>query len=263
MPQSAVVCNKVCLYPYILQLNYDVYGETTMLNNFRFVDLTHTLDEHIPTWPGSVRFQRELRVDYPQGYLLYNYLQTAGIGTHMDAPAHFVRGGRGIADIPLTELIASGCVLDVRTQVQKNADYKINADDIAQWEKQYGLITQGALVLACTGWSQRWPDEARYRNADDKNIMRFPGFGADAATLLVERGIVGVGIDTLSLDNGSSTDYAAHHIFLGNDLYQLENLTALEQLPATGACLFALPIKIKDGPEAAARVIALVPNSKS
>ncbi len=224
----------------------------------RFIDLTHTIEEDIPTWPGSQRFTRTLHCDYPQGCRIYNFLQAEGTGTHIDAPAHFIEGGKSIAEFSLEELIAPACVINIVEQVQENPDYALSVEDIILWEEQYGAIDEGDIVLIHTGWSRHWPDEQRYRNSDAEGVLHFPGFSKHAAEFLVDRHIAGVGLDTLSIDPGVSTDFAAHHVLLGNGKFQIENLVHLDQLPPRGATVFALPLKIAAGPEASARVIALV-----
>ena len=89
--------------------------------------------------------------------------------------------------------------------------------------------------------------------------MHFPGFSKEAAELLIERDVAGIGIDTFSPDPGISTDLSVHHSMLQHNKYLIENLTNLDQLPSAGAFICALPIKITAGPEASARVIAFVP----
>jgi kynurenine formamidase len=88
---------------------------------------------------------------------------------------------------------------------------------------------------------------ADYVNADAGGVMHFPGYGADAARLLVERGVVGIGIDTLSLDHGPSQNFAPHKIMLAVGKYQIENMANLDALPARG------------GSQAQARVPAPLP----
>ena len=75
----------------------------------------------------------------------------------------------------------------------------------------HGDIPAGAVVLARTGWSQRWTSRAQYRNEDKRGVMHFPGFSEDAAKFLVEgRAAMALGIDTLSVDAGSSKTLAVH-----------------------------------------------------
>ena len=186
-----------------------------------------------------------------------NYHLAAGTGTHLDAPSHCAQQGKSVADFRLEELIGVGCVINVSVAVHQNPDYQITMNDIMQWEKDHGQIPRKAIILAYTGWSQYWKEPHRYCNADENGILHFPGFGKEAAELLVKRGIIGVGIDTLSLDPGTSQTYPAHHIFLNHGLFQLENVANIQALPAVGSTIFVLPLKIEQGPEAPARVFAI------
>ena len=90
--------------------------------------------------------------------------------------------------------------------------------------------------------------------------MKFPGYGEDAARFLVEqRQVAMLGIDTASIDYGPSTDFLAHRVGAAANVANLENLTALDQLPPTGATVIALPMKIAGGSGGPVRVIALLP----
>lgn len=228
-------------------------------NKTRIIDLTHSIQENIPLWPGAALFSQEICQTYAPGkFRVHNYHLAAGTGTHMDAPFHCEEHGKSVADFNLDELIGVGCILDISIHVNKNPDYVITAQDIQDWESEYGQIPERAIVIANTGWSQYWEQPPRYTNIDENGILHFPGFGETAAELLVQRGILGVGIDTLSLDPGISQTYPAHHIFLSHHLFQLENVANTHLLPATGAIIFALPLKIRHGPEAPARVFAIL-----
>ena len=88
--------------------------------------------------------------------------------------------------------------------------------------------------------------------------MHFPGFSVDAAKLLIDRQVSGLGCDTMSVDYGASTDFAVHHLALGSGLYHLENLADLSVLPETGAFLIAAPIKLEGGSGGPVRVFALL-----
>lgn len=114
-------------------------------------------------------------------------------------------------------------------------------------------------MLLRTGWSSRWPDAQRYRNQDSRGIMHFPGFSVEAAKLLIERKVTGLGCDTMSIDSGASEDFAVHHLALGSGLYHLENLADLSALPETGAFLVVAPIKLEGGSGGPVRVFALLP----
>ena len=109
-----------------------------------------------------------------------------------------------------------------------------------------------------TGWTSRWPDVSRYRNQDANGTMHFPGFSVDAAKRLLERKISGLGCDTLSIDPGNSKDFPVHRLVLGAEVFQLENLADLKDLPEAGAFLIAAPIKLEGGSGGPVRVFGLV-----
>ena len=136
------------------------------MRNYAFIDLTHELHETIPVWPGATRFSRELQSDHSDLCRVYDYHQAEGIGTHVDAPLHWIPGGRSITDFKLEELIRSACVLNVMEQANLDPDHQITPQELLQWEEQHGEIPKQAIVLACTGWSERWHDEVQYRIAD-------------------------------------------------------------------------------------------------
>jgi kynurenine formamidase len=177
----------------------------------------------------------------------------------MDAPAHFAQGKRTIDAIPLGELVVPAVVIDARDRVSADPDFQLGADDVRAWEAQHGEVPAGSLVILNTGWHLRFADPGQYVNADDVKTMHFPGFGTDSAALLIERGVVGIGIDTLSLDHGPSKDFATHNLMLGADKYMLENLANLDALPATGAWVIVGVLPVADGTQAQARVLAILP----
>ena len=84
----------------------------------------------------------------------------------------------------------------------------------------------------------------------------------DAARWLAEsRRAKAVGLDTASIDYGQSTKYESHRVLFERDIPAFENLTNLERLPATGAFVVALPMKIKGGSGAPLRAVAFVPGT--
>src|SRR5262249_55199223 len=133
-------------------------------------------------------------------------------------------------------------------------------EKIAEWEKHNGLIPAGAIVLLRTGWGSRVPDVQKYRNSDSNGVMHFPGYSLDAANLLLERKIHGLGTDTLSIDPGNSKDFPVHVRVLGSEHWQLENLANLGDLPEKGAMLVVAPLKLEGGSGAPARVFAILPS---
>src|SRR5690606_12170214 len=109
--------------------------------------------------------------------------------------------------IPVEELVAPLVVIDVRSKTEHAPDYAIGGNDIVDWEAINGPVPVGSVVVFHTGWHEKFGDPAAYVNQDAEGVMHFPGLSAEAAALLVDRDVLGVGIDTLSIDPGASTTF--------------------------------------------------------
>ena len=227
----------------------------------RVVDMTYAINDKLPAWPGDDRTFEGKTVATPEkdGYFARSFWTLEHYGTHLDAPAHFPGGKQYLDQIPVAHFFGPAVVLDVRDEVSKDSDYRLRVMRVEKWEALHGRIPSGAIVLLRTGWSSRWPDQARYRNMDAGGVMRFPGYSVEAAKLLIERGAVGLGIDTLSIDYGPSKEFEVHRTDLPAGLYNLENLANLDQLPDSGAFLITAPIKLEGGSGGPVRVFALLP----
>jgi kynurenine formamidase len=226
----------------------------------RLADLSHAVTSGIPLFPGALPFARTPVATFEEaGYASYHIEMGEHAGTHVDAPLHFVPAGDPVDALDPRRLYAPAVVVDVSSKVPASGDYVVSRADLDTWEKAHGPVPCGALVILRTGWESRWKEPGRYLNLDARKIPRFPGLGEDAARRIVARGAVGVGIDTLSLDPGSSTGFPAHRVLLGAGLYGIENLAGLSALPPTGATVLIAPLKLAGGTGAPARVLALLP----
>ncbi len=231
------------------------------------VDLSHPFDSATIYWPTAQRFDLEVVERGPSTsgywYEANQFCAAEHGGTHIDAPCHFAQGRNTIDQIPLEQLIGPAAVIDVRAACAKDADYLVQVDDIRRHEERYGRLPDGAIVLFWTGWGERWPDARRYLGDDrpgETSNLHFPGISSEAATFLAEeRRVDAVGLDTASLDHGPSTDFVAHQILNGANIPGLENVAHLERLPARGATVYAIPIKIGGGSGAPARIFATLP----
>jgi len=227
-------------------------------------DLTHPFDETTIYWPTSQSFHLD-RVFHgltEKGYWYEsnNYSGSEHGGTHLDAPAHFAKGGWHVDDIQLENLIAPGVVVDVSDRAKTNADYLIQVEDFLQWEKSHGRIPAGNIVLVRTGWEEFWPDKKKYLGTDkagDVQNLHFPGFSKEAARFLAEeRKVAAVGLDTPSLDRGQSKEFLAHQVFGEANVPGFENVCRLGTLPPKGFLVMALPMKIGKGSGAPLRIVA-------
>jgi kynurenine formamidase len=143
----------------------------------------------------------------------------------------------------------------------------VSLDDIRRAEEAQGPIPADAIVLLRSGFSRRWPDATRYLGTTERGDgavrqLHFPGLHPDAARWLVaNRTIKAIGIDTASIDYGQSMLFESHRVLYERNIPAFENLTALEQLPARGAYIVALPMKIGGGSGAPLRAVAIVPSA--
>jgi kynurenine formamidase len=229
----------------------------------RIIDLTYALNDKLVPWPGDAKaFEAKINATVEKdGYFTRSFWMLEHYGTHLDAPAHFPPGQTTVDRIPVERLFGPAVIIDIRGDADRDPDYQLSVKRVEAWETKHGKIPAGAVVVLRTGWASRWPDVARYRNQDANGKMHFPGFSLDAARLLLDRKVSGLGCDTLSIDLGNSPDFPVHHLVLGAGVYQLENLADLKDLPEYGAFLIAAPIKLEGGSGGAVRVFALLPES--
>lgn len=243
-------------------------GQDVDLSRYRLVDLSHAYGPSTLYWPTSATkfvLTRDANGPTPGGWFYAsNTLSTPEHGgTHLDAPRHFSEKGRTTDQVPLEQLVAPAVVIDVTKEAAANRDYRLTREAVLAFEKANGPIARGSAVLLRTGWSRHWPNAKAYLGDDtpgDASKLSFPSYGVEAAKLLVEeRGAVALGIDTASIDYGRSTDFQVHRVVAARNVPGFENLTNLDQLPARGAVVIALPMKIEGGSGGPLRAIALVP----
>lgn len=224
------------------------------LQNFEWVDLSHTLEEDIPAWPTHARFGRALYESYELGDAACHYglMMSEHTGTHMDAPLHFIAAGDahyGIDEVPLERLAGRAATIEATDLAPRET---LTVDHIRDWEKKYGSIEQKDRVLVRFGWDERWatgPEGRRF-------LEDWPGLGQDAAEYLVEKEVSLVGCDTLAIDASGDEKFPAHYTLLGSEVYIIENLKNLDLLPPF--CTFmAFPLKIRGGSGSPVRALAL------
>ena len=234
----------------------------------RYVDLSHDLSSQAIFWPTGETFRLDTAADgvTEKGYYYAsnNYSGNEHGGTHIDAPVHFAQGRWTVDQIPLDRLIGNAVVLDVSAASAANPDYQVSVADFTAWEQAHGQLEPDLIVLIRTDFSRRWPDAATYMGTNERGAaavakLHFPGLHPDAATWLAEtRKVKAVGLDTASIDFGQSTLFESHRILYARNIPAFENLTALDQLPARGATVYALPMKIKGGSGSPLRAVAVI-----
>ncbi len=254
----------------ITVLSFQSEAQIIDLSKTDIIDLSHTYDENTLYWPNSpTSFDHKTLAYGPTDagyfYSAYTFATPEHGGTHIDAPIHFHKDGDTVEQLKVEKLILPAIVIDVSAAANKDRDYRLQVSDIEKFEERHGKIPENSAILLRTKWDRFWPDAKSYLGDDTPGKttdLHFPSFGAEATRFLVnERGAAMIGIDTASIDYGPSQDFIVHQIVAEKNIPDLENLTGLDKLPATGATIIALPMKIAKGSGAPVRVIAMVPKN--
>lgn len=190
------------------------------------------------------------------------------VGTHFDAPCHWVTGkGKAcVDDLAARDFVGPAAVIDVTAEAEKNADFVATRQTILDWENRHGRIPARAWVILRTGWGSRASDAKKYFNAGPDGAPHYPGFGKESAEFLTkERDILGVGTEAIGTDAavGATADppFPNHAIMHGAGRFGLTQLANVDKLPATGAIVVAAPLKLQDGSGSPVRVVAIAPSA--
>src|SRR5690625_2577611 len=119
------------------------------------VDLTHILEEGIPAWPTHAKYRHTIVETYKKGddACHYELIMSEHSGTHIDAPLHFIDGGKSIADMPLTHFSGRAATIQATSLGPKELFTK---EHIVQWEQMNGPILKNDFVFVHFGWGKYW-----------------------------------------------------------------------------------------------------------
>ena len=212
----------------------------------KVIDLTLTISEQIPTFPGSPQPNfinwETLEKD---GYNLELLFLSSHTGTHIDAPYHFLKKGQKIHQIVTRRLVTEAILIKIR----KGANQSITKTDIQKFEKKYGKIDDGSTVIFHTGWQKNLKKESYF--------LKNPGLAVSAAKYLASKKINLVGIDSPSIDLGKDSKFSVHHILAKSGILIVENLANLEKINSEMFHLIVAPLKLKNATGSPVRAMAL------
>jgi len=239
----------------------------------RILDLTNPLSATTPTlrlpepFANLIDFSLEEVSAYnePGPFWKHHNIHTGEhIGTHIDAPVHWISGreGHDVSQIPPARLIGPAVVIDLVHEVEQNPDFLLDVEHLLAWEAEHGRLPENGWLLYRTGWDRFSDSQEAFLNADETG-SHTPGITAEAAKwLATEREISGFGVETVGIDAGRGAEldppFPAHYHLLGNDVYGITSLQNLAQLPTTGAVLVVAPLPIVGGTGSPTRVFAFV-----
>lgn len=217
-------------------MSYPLWEQLEQLKSSKWVDLTHTFDETIPCFSEFERAKVSTLFNVADdGFYVQNWNIVSQYGTHIDAPIHFVENTRYLHELDLKELALPLVVLDFSQEVAEHADFILTRTHVEQFE-----------------------------NKDSNGDLHLPGWGLDALKyLLEERQVKAIGHETFdtdaSIDVAKNGDIVGERYVLGQDTFQVELLTNLDQLPTRGAIIYTISPKPKDAPGFPVRAFAITP----
>ena len=227
----------------------------------RVVHLSHVISPAMPQWPGDPPLEFDTVADRAlNGYYVRRVAIGEHSGTHLNAAASFCAGGLSVDRYAADSLVVPAVVLDVCAAAVADPDYAATGDDLTAWEDLHGMVPDGCVVLLHTGWASRWNDPAAFLNRDTDGVMHFPGFAPTLAdTLLEQRHVAGIGIDTHGVDGGRDDRFRVNTRVLARSALVLENLANLDCLPPSGATIAIGILRLHDGSGSPAAILAFVP----
>ena len=213
----------------------------------KVIDLTLTVSEKIPTFPGSPKPHFiEWETIPKNGYNLELLFLSTHTGTHIDAPFHFVKNGKKIHEIKPERLVNEAILI----RIGKNSNRSISKTDIQNFEQKNGRIENGSTVIFHTGWQKNLNKEFYFT----KN----PGLSVSAAKYLVSKKINMVGIDSPSIDLGTDSKFSVHHVLAKNNILIVENLANLGMIKSNNFHLITSPLKLKNATGSPIRAFGFV-----
>jgi len=210
------------------------------------IDLTLTISQSIPTFPGSPKTQfipwSTLKED---GYNLELLFLSSHTGTHLDAPYHFVKNGAKIHQIPLDRLLGNAILI----KIKKGKNQTISKNDLVLFERKNGNIPNHSSIIFHTEWQKNLNSDFYFINN--------PGLSESAATYLVSKKINLVGIDSPNIDLGKDKTFSVHKILAKNNILIVENLSNLNKIYSKRFNFVILPLKLKNATGSPVRAIAI------
>ncbi len=211
----------------------------------KIIDLSAPLNESIHCYPTDPPFNRTWHLSFSDcGANVSKLEMGAHTGTHVDAPLHFIDGGKPITALPLDLFLGEALVIGC---------HKESGELITPSDLDGKSIGKDDIVLFRTGWEKR-------ANTNSFFVGEWPAFHPESIKQLIELGVKAIGGDIPSADNPSALQAGAtsHRLALEANLPIFEGLINLEQLVGRRFFFIALPLRL-DGAEASpVRAIAVL-----
>ncbi|MCQ2551163.1 MAG: cyclase family protein [Clostridia bacterium] len=227
---------------------YKLWNELEELKTKKWVSLSHLMDNDSPYWggipEGAVKLGETL-VDWDNPYVeceIQSFKFPGQFGTHIDFPAHFIKGANYSETFTEKDAVLPLCVVDITAKVKEDCHYCVKVEDIKAYEEKYGVIPKGAFVALRTDWSKNWPDMDKMSGTGEDGSENFPGWSLEAIKYIYEeREAAANGHETLDTDGSAECerwgDLACERYVLDHGKFQVEALTNLDKVPNAGAVI--------------------------
>jgi len=208
----------------------------------KIIDLTHSISPNMPAYPGTEPpvFTTGCSID-DIGFLEKKITLYSHTGTHIDAPAHLIKGAKTLDLLPIEHFHGKAFLFNFE-------NIKSQTINIKDLEPHRDTIKQIDFLLINTGWSQYWGCENYF---SDYHILSL-----EAADWLSKFKLKGFGLDTISADEPDTQDFSVHKTFLRNDTVIIENLTNLDKLPCSQFNFSCFPLNFENADGSPIRAVA-------
>ena len=210
----------------------------------KIIDLTHSISPNMPVYPGTEPpiFLQGRSID-EIGFLEKKITLYSHTGTHIDAPAHLIKGSKTLDQLTIEHFHGKALLLRLD-------NLRSQTIGIQELEPHQQTLIQVEFVLIHTAWSQFW--------GTDKYFSDYPVLSLEAADWLSGFDLKGIGFDTISADKTNSQDFPVHKAFLQKDTIIIENMTNLREIPCDQFVFSCFPLSFEDADGSPVRAVAFV-----
>ena len=210
----------------------------------KVIDLTHTICECMPVYPGTEPPRLEPANSYEKdGFKETRLSMFTHTGTHIDAPAHLFAGKKTLDAFPAAQFVGKALVINCRHLKEGEA---ITLRELAPYGN---AVREVDFLLFNLGWDKYWGTPAYFGD--------YPCIDNDVLALILAGNYKGIGFDVISLDPVGSL-VRHRRLFAEREIINIENLCNLAPLCGKRVKFACLPLKWQGADGAPARAVAIL-----
>ena len=210
----------------------------------QIIDLSHEIHNQMTVFGETEKPEiiRKCTIE-EDGYNLHELKINSHTGTHVDAPAHMVAGGKYLEDFSLDKFFGKGFMLNA-------ASFCCGEIPLSFLKNYESQIQETDFLILNSGWHKKWKSYDYQTN--------YPILSIESAKWLTKFNLKGIGLDYISIDPADSQDVPLHKIILGAEILIIENLNNLDALPESGFQFQCLPLNVNKADGSTSRIVAFV-----